>query len=93
MRKIINVQILSHKEDIYKYIKLTLQYIFKNLCFLSLIQTTTLNVCNLYSNFKKLLKNRVPCSTIAPGKSDGKNVHLREKYKGTKFPNESNFIA
>ena len=22
-----------------------------------------------------------------------KNVNLREKYKGTKFPNESNFVA
>ena len=31
--------------------------------------------------------------TIDPGKNGNKNVHLREKYKGTKFPNESNFIA
>ena len=27
------------------------------------------------------------------GKSSNKNVNLREKYKGTKFPNESNLVA
>ena len=47
----------------------------------------------LYSNFQKLLKNRVWRSTTAPGKSGNKNVNLTEKYKGTKFPNESNFVA
>ena len=26
--------------------------------------------------------------TTAPGKSGNKNVNLREKYEGTKFPNE-----
>ena len=30
---------------------------------------------------------------IAPGNSGNKNVNLREKYKGTKFPNESNFVT
>ena len=29
----------------------------------------------------------------APGKSGTKNVNLREKYKGAKFPNEANFVA
>ena len=48
----------------------------------------------LYSNFQKLLKNRVfEHDYTAPGKSGNKNVNLREKYKGTKFPNESNFVA
>ena len=57
------------------------------------MQIGTPNVCNLYSNFQKLLKTEFSSSTIAPWKSGNKNVHLREKYKGTKFPNESNFIA
>ena len=62
-------------------------------CFLTLIQITTLNVCNLYSNFQKLLKTEFSSSTIAPGKSGSKNLKLREKYKSTKFPNAFNFIA
>ena len=83
---------LSHKKDyIQAYIKLKLQYIFKNLCFFSLIQITTQHVCNLYSNFQKLLKTEFSSSTIDPGKSGNKNVNLKDKYKGTKFPNESNF--
>ena len=57
------------------------------------IQITTLNVCNLYSNFQILLKTEFSNSTIAPGKSGNKNVKLREKYKGTKFPNKSNCIT
>ena len=32
-------------------------------------------------------------SIIAPGKSGNKKLKLREKYKGTKLPNASNFIA
>ena len=47
-------------------------------------------------NFLKLLKNiflEFSSHTITPGKSGDKNVHVREEYKGTKFPNESNFIA
>ena len=32
-------------------------------------------------------------STIAPGKSGNKNVHVGEKYRDTKFPKQSNFIA
>ena len=52
-----------------------------------------INVCNLYSNFQKLLKTEFSSSTIAPGKSGSKNLKLREKYKSTKFPNAFNFIA
>ena len=66
---------------------------FKDLCFFSLIQITTQNVCNLHSNFQKSLKNIVSSTTTAPEKSGNKNVNLREKCKGRKFPNESNFVA
>ena len=34
-------------------------------------------------NFKKLLKTEFSSHTITPGKSGSKNVHVREKYKGT----------
>ena len=40
--KIINVHMLSHKKEYLQAFKLKLQYIFKNLCFLSLIQITPL---------------------------------------------------
>ena len=44
--------------------------------------------------FRNYQKTEFSSSTIvAPGKSGNKNVHLREKSKDTKFPNESNFIA
>ena len=36
------------------------------------IRITTLNVCNLYSNFQILLKTEFSNSTIAPGKSGNK---------------------
>ena len=32
-------------------------------------------------------------TTTAPGKSGNQNVYVRAKYKGTKFPNASNFVA
>ena len=38
-------------------------------------------------------KTEFSSSTIAPGKSGNKKLKLREKYKGTKLPNASNFIA
>ena len=38
-------------------------------------------------------KTELSSSTIAPGKSGNKKLKLREKYKGTKLPNASNFIA
>ena len=44
-------------------------------------------------NFQKLLKTEFSSHTKTPGKSGNKNVYVTEKYKGTKFPNESNFIA
>ena len=37
-----------------------------------------------------IFRNR---STIASGKSGNKNVNLKDKHKGTKFPNESNFVG
>ena len=43
--------------------------------------------------FRNYSKTEFFSSTIALGKSGNKNVNLREKYKGTKFPNESNFIG
>ena len=47
-------------------------------------------VISINSNFQKLLENKVfELYYIAPGKSGNKNVNLREKYKCTKFPNES----
>ena len=49
---------LSHKQDYiqYKHIKLKLQYIFKNLRFLSRIQITTQNVFNLHWQFSEITK-------------------------------------
>ena len=43
--------------------------------------------------FRNYCKTEFSSSTIAPGKSGNKNVNLREKYKGTKFPNEPNFVG
>ena len=77
---------LSRKRIMYKHINLKLQEMFKNFMFLFFDPKTH---TKLYSNFQKLLKN----TTTAPEKSGNKNVNLRGKYKGTKFPNESNFVA
>ena len=44
----------------------------------------------IFSNYSK---TEFSSSTIAPGKSGNKKLKLREKYKGTKLPNASNFIA
>ena len=63
---------------------------FKNFMFLFFDPNTH---TKLYGNFQKLLKTEFSSTTTAPGKSGSKNVNLREKYKGTKFPNESNFVA
>ena len=43
--------------------------------------------------FRNYKKTEFSSFTIAPGKSSNKNVHVGEKYRGTKFPNQSNFIA
>ena len=43
--------------------------------------------------FRNYSKTEFSSSTIALGKSGNKILKLREKYKGTKLPNASNFIA
>ena len=43
--------------------------------------------------FEHYSKTEFSSSTIAPGKSGNKKLKLREKYKGTKLPNASNFKA
>ena len=43
--------------------------------------------------FEHYSKTEFSSSTIAPGKCGNKKLKLREKYKGTKLPNASNFIA
>ena len=43
--------------------------------------------------FRNYSKTEFSSSTIAPGTSGNKKLKLREKYKGTKLPNASNFIA
>ena len=45
----------------------------------------------IFRNYQK--QSFLAFTTIAPGKSGNRNVKLREKYKGTKFPNGYNFIA
>ena len=56
--KIIHVHMLSHEKDYIQSYSAQIAVNVKNLCFFSLIQITIQN-CNLYSNFLKLLKNRV----------------------------------
>ena len=56
--KITHVHMLSHEKDYIQSYSVQIAVNVKNLCFFSLIQITTQN-CNLYSNFLKLLKNRV----------------------------------
>ena len=43
-------------------------------------QITTLIVCNLHSNFQKLLKTEFSSPTIGLRKSGNKNAKLKEKY-------------
>ena len=49
---------LRHEKDYIQLYSVQIAVNVKNLCFFSLIQITAQN-CNLYSNFLKLLKNRV----------------------------------
>ena len=56
--KIIHVHMLSHEQNYIQSYSAQIAVNVKNLCFFCLIQIPTQN-CNLYSNFLKLLKNRV----------------------------------